>query len=145
MIDEGDPATARWRLRLANYKAALATLREGVALGASRPLSQLERDGLIQRFEYTWEQSWKVMLDYLNATGVKVIIINPVNVNRAAFQAGLINDGDAWVRARKDRNIASYEYGVDQASRIASEISATYLPLMDQLEERLDHEVACGN
>ena len=145
MIDEADPNTPRWHLRFANFKAALATLREGIDLLSKRPLSSLERDGLIQRFEYTWEQSWKVMLDYLGATGIKVAVINPANVNRAAFQAGLISDGDAWVKARKDRNIVSHEYGIDQAMRVANDIVSVYMALFDELEERLENERLIGN
>ena len=145
MIDEHDPATPRWPLRFANFRAALATLRDGVDLVADRPLSSLERDGLIQRFEYTWEQSWKVMLDYLTATGVRIGVINPANVNRAAFQAGLISDGDAWVKARKDRNLVSHEYGINQATRIAGDAVAVYLALLTDLEERLEHERVLGN
>jgi nucleotidyltransferase substrate binding protein (TIGR01987 family) len=85
------------------------------------------------------------MLDYLAASGIRVGVINPANVNRAAFQAGLISDGDAWVKARKARNIVSHEYGLDQAARIAEEVAAVYLPLLNDLEERLEHERRIGN
>lgn len=145
MIDEADPNAPRWHLRFANFKAALSTLREGVELLAGRGLSQLEQDGLIQRFEYTWEQSWKVMRDYLAEVGVQIAVVNPANVTRAAFQTGLISNGDAWVRARKDRNIVSHEYGMDQAGRVALEVSSTYLPLLIELEQRLEQERAAGN
>jgi hypothetical protein len=36
-----------------------------------KTLSPLEQDGLLQRFEYTFELAWKVMQDYLLDTGYK--------------------------------------------------------------------------
>ena len=49
----------RWQYRFDNYKRAFVLLRE--ALEEDRELSQLEQEGVIQRFEYTMELAWKVM------------------------------------------------------------------------------------
>ncbi len=49
-------SVTRRRQRFESYRRALTLLREAVfALCAGQP-SMLEREGLIQRFEYTWEQ-----------------------------------------------------------------------------------------
>lgn len=45
----------RWEQRFENYKKALAKLGEAVQLDAERALSELERQGIIQAFEYTHE------------------------------------------------------------------------------------------
>jgi hypothetical protein len=59
------PATieTRWRQRLANYSAALAQLQAAVQLSRQRALSDLEKQGLIQAFEFTHELAWNQ--DYL--------------------------------------------------------------------------------
>lgn len=49
----------RWQQRFENYRRALARLNEAVQLSQQRPLTDLERQGLIQAFEFTHELSWK--------------------------------------------------------------------------------------
>ena len=56
----------RWKQRFDNYHKACAKIR--VLVDSKRDIesySELEREGLIQRFEYTYELAWKVMQDYL--------------------------------------------------------------------------------
>ena len=53
----------RWVLRLNNYEKALESLAAAVALSKIRPLSELEKQGLIQAFEFTHELAWNVMKD----------------------------------------------------------------------------------
>jgi hypothetical protein len=55
----------RWKQRLANYRKALKTLTDAVELSRQRPLSDLEKQGLIQGFEFTHELAWNVLKDYL--------------------------------------------------------------------------------
>lgn len=144
-MDETDPNAPRWHLRFANFRSALTLLREAAGELAAKRLNVLEREGLIQRFEYTWELGWKSMRDYLAESGVAISLPTPPNVIRAAFNVGLIDDGDAWIKAKNDRNIVSHEYGLDEAERIASDVVSVYLPLLMKLEERLDHESRAGN
>lgn len=54
----------RWEERFENYKKALAKLGEAVQLDSQRELSELEKQGTIQAFEYTHELAWKVMQDF---------------------------------------------------------------------------------
>jgi nucleotidyltransferase substrate binding protein (TIGR01987 family) len=58
---------ARWEQRFDNYKNALLTVEEVVPRYSE--LSELEKDGLIQRFEFTFNLAWKVMQDYLKYAG----------------------------------------------------------------------------
>ncbi|MDR1086292.1 MAG: nucleotidyltransferase substrate binding protein [Deltaproteobacteria bacterium] len=81
----------RWLFRFQNYKRALILLRE--AIEAERELTQLEKEGCIQRFEYAFELAWKSMKDYLEGEGVPLPVITPARVIRAAFEARLIQDG----------------------------------------------------
>ena len=66
-------ADVRWLQRLENYERALATLERALTLAASRPLSELEQQGLIQAFEFTHELSWLLLKDFLVDQGVSGI------------------------------------------------------------------------
>ncbi len=73
---------ARWVYRFDNYQRAFLLLRE--ALEDSRALSPLEKEGVVQRFEYTCELAWKLLKDYLEAGGVTLAPLTPASVLRAA-------------------------------------------------------------
>ena len=60
-----DADDVRWLQRLENYERALATLERALTLATSRPLSELEQQGLIQAFEFTHELSWLLLKDFL--------------------------------------------------------------------------------
>ena len=59
----------RWIQRLENFQRALATLQRAIDLGHSRPLSELEEQGLIQAFEFTHELSWLLIRDFFGGSG----------------------------------------------------------------------------
>ncbi len=111
----------RWVQRFNNFTKALETLRRGMALSNTRPLSELEQQGLIQSFEFTHELAWNVIKDYLEEQGF-VNIIGSKNATREAFKNGLITDGDAWMDMIKARNLTSHTYNFDVANGIATDI-----------------------
>ncbi len=53
----------RWEQRFSNYNKALSKLKEGVAIN-SEHITELEKEGVIQRFEFTHELAWNVVKDY---------------------------------------------------------------------------------
>ena len=59
----------RWQQRFDNFDRALGLLREALANGPGA-LNQLEKEGVVQRFEYTLELAWKTIKDYLEESGV---------------------------------------------------------------------------
>lgn len=58
------PEDIRWKQRFSNYINAFEQLQEAVELSRERELSMLEKQGLIQAFEYTHELAWNVMKDF---------------------------------------------------------------------------------
>ena len=105
------PETPRWVYRFDNYKRAFLLLRQAIETMQTRELTQLEKEGVIQRFEYTWELAWKVLKDYLENAGVNLPTITPASVIRAAFAAKIIDNGDIWMRALDARNTMAHTYG----------------------------------
>jgi nucleotidyltransferase substrate binding protein (TIGR01987 family) len=73
----------RWKQRFVHYKKAFALLEQTIDI--SDP-SDAERAGLIQFFEMSFELAWKVLKDYLEEEGFRVI--NPRDTVKQAFQAG---------------------------------------------------------
>ena len=120
----------RWKQRFQNYKKALVTLKNAVALANSRELSDLEKQGLIQGFEFTFELAWKVMKDYLEEQGI-TDIIGSKNAVRHAFNKGLIEDGEVWMEMVKGRNISSHTYDEETAEMLFEMIvNKFYEPLI---------------
>lgn len=117
----------RWKQRLQNYLKALQTQEEAVALANTRPLSNLEQQGLIQGFEFTHELAWNVLKDYLEEQGF-VGLIGSKNASREAFKNGLLNDGQVWMDMIKARNLTSHTYNTDVAERIVQDILTRFFP-----------------
>ena len=86
------PPDIRWQQRFDNFARALALLREALARGPV-VLNQLEKKGVVQRFEYTLELAWKTVKDYLEESGVVLTAITPRQVVKDAFAAKILADG----------------------------------------------------
>jgi len=123
--------TPRWLYRFKNYKRAFVLLRE--AIESEKELTQLEKEGCIQRFEYAFELGWKTMKDFLEGEGVSLPVITPVAVIRAAFEARLIPDGQVWTDALDARNKMSHTYDFSKFEQVIADISKRYLAAMESL------------
>jgi len=86
----------RWVQRFSNYKKALNQLKEAIDLMSQRALSNLEKQGVVQAFEFTHELSWNMMKDFLESKG-NTEIYGSKDATRQAFKYGLIIDGDGCV------------------------------------------------
>lgn len=127
----------RWQYRFDNYRRAFSLLREAFELRRDRPLSDLEKEGVIQRFEYTWELAWKTIKDYLEKEGVVLEKITPKAVIVAAIEARVITDKEAWMRALDDRNRMNHVYSRIVFARIIIHIEQSYFSSFDRLYEKL--------
>jgi nucleotidyltransferase substrate binding protein (TIGR01987 family) len=132
-----EPQDIRWKQRFQNFGKALQTLRLASDLSAQRPLSELERQGLIQGFEFTHELAWNVLKDFLEAQGY-VGLIGSRNATREAFKAGLLEDGQVWMDMIQARNQTSHTYNLDLAEEVAREILARYYPAFLAMAARFE-------
>lgn len=127
----------RWIQRYANFHKACGRLLE--VTEADRfvdDLSVLELEGLVQRFEYTFELSWKVLQDLLLFKGYE-FMLGPNGTIKKAFEDGLIVDHDGWRKMAKSRNTLSHVYDEEEVMPIIKLIYSDYAPLLKQLDEKL--------
>ncbi|MHB1421568.1 MAG: HI0074 family nucleotidyltransferase substrate-binding subunit [Bacillota bacterium] len=107
-------------LRLKTLEQALLTLEEALTM----PFSAIVRDAAIQRFEYTFELTWKLFRKVARFEGVEVH--SPRQAIRAAYEAGLLEDIDLWFELLEDRNRTSHTYNESTANGVFK--SAGILP-----------------
>jgi len=94
----------RWQQRFDNYKRALTQLTAAVELSTQREFTQLEKQGVIQGFEFVHELAWNVLKDLLEFEGIQGIVGSRGTV-REAFKRGLLADGELWLDMIDKRNL----------------------------------------
>lgn len=136
-MEEEKKLDIRWKQRFQNYKKALSCLNSAVELAKTRELSDLEKQGLVQSFEFTHELSWKVLKDFLEEQG-DTGILGSKDAVRRAFNRGIITDGEIWLEMVESRNFSSHTYDETKADEICSAVKEKYIPLFNALKEKLD-------
>lgn len=125
----------RWKQRFENYARAF-NLLQGALL--SRPLDEftdLELEGLIQRFEYSFELAWKTMKDFLEDSGVQIVPVTPKTVIKEAFAAKVIDDGQGWIDMMLERNLLAHTYDERRFRAALVNIRKKYLALLEALHQ----------
>ena len=130
-------ADIRWQQRLENFTAALNQLTAATSLSKERSLTDLEKQGLIQAFEYCYELAWNVMKDYFEFLGTTGVT-GPRDAFREAFNKGLIKDGNNWMEMIRSRNDTSHTYNKEIAEQIVGKILRLYFPLFSDLKNKLE-------
>lgn len=126
----------RWRQRFENFEKSYQLLAQTIEI--EKP-SVVERAGLIQFFEVTFELSWKLLKDYLESQDVNPKF--PRDTIKEAFKYELIQDGDAWMAMLTDRNLTVHTYNETKASEIESKIRNTFFPAIKQLYVQMKERV----
>lgn len=110
-------------LILTPLKKALNSLE----LAIQQPVNEFTRDSVIQRFEFTFELSWKLLKRYLEMD--RPLADDSVKgVLREAFQRKLISNIEQWFAFQKARNLTSHTYNEETAIDVYKE--AIQLPLL---------------
>lgn len=131
----------RWVQRLNNFSNAFKQLSLGVKLAKERPLSDLEKEGVIQRFEYNQELSWQVIRDFYEYLGERGIQ-GSKDAFRLAVKRGLISSdcGMVLMNSIKSRNKTVHTYNEDTAEEIFNEIVNEYYDAFNTLLVILEEE-----
>lgn len=125
----------RWKQRFENYEKALRLLCE--ALTDVEGLSELEKEGVVQRFEFTVELGWKTMKDYLEYNGMVLEPIAPKPVVKQAFAAKIITDGQLWIDMLDRRNLLSHTYDQKVFDQAVQEMAKRFLSGFNELYDFL--------
>jgi len=110
--------------------------RQAVELYYNRPMTQIEKQGFIKAFEFTFELAWKVMKDYLVYQGNSEIM-GSRDAIRHAFSLGLISDGTTWMAMIDSRNLTSHTYDEKTVEDMLIRIADDYFPLFVSFQERM--------
>ncbi|XJZ27813.1 nucleotidyltransferase substrate binding protein [Bacillota bacterium Lsc_1132] len=125
----------RWKQRFENYEKSFKLLEK---FSKQEITTELERAGMIQFFEITFELAWKVLKDYLESQGY--LVKSPRETIKQAFQIGLIEDGHSWIDALSKRNLTTHTYDEAFAKKFSNDIVQLYVPLFTALYEKLSKE-----
>ncbi|MDF0728953.1 nucleotidyltransferase substrate binding protein [Cytobacillus sp. S13-E01] len=125
----------RWRQRFENYEKSYKLLEKYTKQELK---SEIEKAGIIQFFEMTFELAWKVLKDYLEAQGF--IVKSPRDTVKQAFQIGLIEEGHIWMDALSKRNLTTHTYDEAFAEKFVGEIKQLYFPIFKSLYDKLSEE-----
>jgi len=117
-----------------NFAKALAKLNEFVATPI---VTERDRAGVIQAFEFTFEQCWKTFQRILVAQGYDAH--SPRESLKGAMQLKIIqaSDEEIWLQMLRDRNLTSHLYHEKLAIEIADRIVNDYLPLLMMVHQSL--------
>ncbi len=126
----------RSRQRFQNYEKAFLLLERALSITAP---SEVERGGIIQFYEMTFELAWKLMKDYLELQGYTVS--SPKDAIKQAFQATILEEGQLWMDALSDRNQTTQTYDENKAIEVTAKIKSHYFPVLQQLYKRMSAEL----
>jgi len=127
----------RWEQRFRNYNKALSKLKEGVEIN-SETITELEKEGVIQRFEFTHELAWNVIKDYCEYQG-NTSITGSRDATREAFKINLVTNGEGWMDMISSRNKTSHTYNEDTMHEIFDKIIHSYYPLFEAFQRKMEN------
>ncbi len=130
----------RWKQRFQNFDRAFVLLRDAMENGPEA-LNALEKEGVIQRFEYCFELAWKTIKDYLEGSGFVFTTVTPRQVLKDAFVAKLLDDGQVWIDMLDHRNLLSHTYSPIVFEQAVDAIHTRYLSGFAQLHDFLQTEM----
>ena len=125
----------RWQQRLDNFSKALSQLDDACERDS---YTDLERAGLVQIFEFSFELAWKVLKDLLFYEGYD--LITPREVIRKSFEVNYIveDDCEIFLDALKKRNLLSHTYNEELALQSEALIRCQYHPMLLRLHITLE-------
>ena len=135
----------RWIQRYHNFSKAYTLLRTAIEEKEIDEFDDLQQEGLIQRFEYTFELLWKTVKDYLEKEDVKFEVASARNVIRTAASSGLLEtidtDGEVLLDMVTSRNLLSHTYDISKFREVLTKLKLSYLPEIDKIYHYLTEKV----
>jgi nucleotidyltransferase substrate binding protein (TIGR01987 family) len=124
-----DGTNIRWKQRFQNFEMAWFRLKEAIEIPEP---TELERNGLVQRFEFTIELYWNTLKDYLQQEGF-LFKPTPKETIRQAFKSGLITDGQVLIDGLDIRNELSHDYSGEKFEKFELQIRTSIYPAIEKV------------
>ena len=112
----------RWKQRLENFGYALKQFSKFIE---KEELNELEKQGFIKAFEYTYELAWNTIKDFYEYQG-ETSIQGSRDAIQIAIQRGLIVNGEVWMSMILSRNLTSHIYHAEKIEQISEYIKNNY-------------------
>lgn len=119
----------RWKQRFQNFEKAFLKLKEAIEAPA---LNELERNGLVQRFEFTLDLAWKTLKDFLQDKGFS-FNPSPKDTIRQAQESGFIDYAQELIDGIEIRNQLSHDYSGEKFKKSEEELREEIYPALEQL------------
>lgn len=123
---------------LGKLEAAFA----GLELGVARAIDDLDRDGTIQRFEFTFELLWKTTKMFLEYEGFQCA--GPRSCLKEGVRRQILSDGETLLDMLEDRNQTTHIYDEHTAAEIFERIKNVYVPVIGENIGRIRERIAAG-
>lgn len=130
-------------LDLSSFRNAIGQLAEGLEVLEAQPQNTLLRDGVIQRFEFTYELSHKMLKRYIESAAASPGEVDamsfPALIRTGSEQGLLLSGWDKWQVFRQARSITSHTYDQTKSLevlRIVPEFLREAQFLLAKLEKR---------
>lgn len=94
-------------------------------------------DGVLHRYEFTFELACKTLKDYLEYLGIPMNTGSPREVIKESFAHNLISDGETWIKMMLARNSLSHLYDEETSRQIYVAIKNEYIHELEKLVESL--------
>ncbi|TDK45381.1 nucleotidyltransferase substrate binding protein [Algoriphagus formosus] len=127
----------RWKQRFSNFSKVIGHLDK--ALQIPNP-DLVQKAGIIQFFEMSFELAWNMVKDYLEEQGF-VDIRSPRGALKKAFEVNLIENGHDWMDLLQDRNLTAHTYDEQKATEMEKLIQEKYFPILNQLHHNFKLKV----
>lgn len=124
----------RFEERKQDFSKAVDRLKEGL----QEEETQIVIDGILHRFEFTFELAWKTMKNYLEYMGITEKTGSPRETIQNGFKQGIIKDGNAWINMMLARNSLAHIYDEEESRKIYDRIKEEYIYLLQDIREKFD-------
>lgn len=123
----------RFNERKVDFKNAFNRLEEALNVEEN----DIVIDGVLHRFEFTFELAWKTIKDYLEYMGISEGTGSPRENIKLAFNKQIIEDGEIWIEIMLDRNSLTHLYDEEKSREIYKKIKSRYIYEFKKLNNKI--------
>lgn len=126
---------SRFEQKKEDFINALNRLQEALQENST----EIVIDGVLHRFEFTFELAWKLVKSYLEYMGMVETTGSPRETIQNGFKQGIIEDGEGWIEMMISRNNLAHIYDEQTSREIYNKINEKYIKLFIGLKQKLDN------